>query len=87
MQLQLQQLNKHVKNKVLIAKAKWAAHVCRKIHNMQSHPHVAWEYIQLLTNGSTAHHKKKVKMAMKLDNGILGTNGKQNITVFGPQFE
>ena len=39
-------------------------------------PLVAWEYIHLLTGGSTAHHKKN-----------LATNGKQNMTVFGPHFE
>jgi hypothetical protein len=65
MRVQLQCLNKNVKDKVLIAKARWAAHVCLKIHNMRMNPRVAWEYIRLLTGGSTAHHKKKVKMAMK----------------------
>ena len=34
MQTQLKCLNKHVKDKVLIAKACWAAHICSKIHNM-----------------------------------------------------
>jgi hypothetical protein len=52
-------LNKHVKDKVLIAKARWAAHLCSKIHNMRSNPRVAWEYIRLLTKENTAHHKKK----------------------------
>ena len=50
-------------------------------------PRVAWEYICLLTGGSTCHHKKKVKMAMKLENGNLATNGKENMQVFGPHFE
>ena len=87
MRTQLQNLNKTVKDKVLIAKARWAAHVCSKIHNMRANPRVAWEYIRLLTNGSTCHHKKKVEMAMKLPNGKLATNGKENMKVFGPHFE
>ena len=87
MRTQLQCLNKNVKDKVLIAKARWAAHVCSKIHDMRANPRVAWEYIRLLTNGSTAHHKKKVKMAMKMANGKPATNGKENMAVFGPHFE
>jgi hypothetical protein len=47
--VQLRCLNKNVKDKVLIAKAHWAAHLCSKIHNMRSNPRVAWEYIRLLT--------------------------------------
>ena len=54
---------------------------------MRSNPHVAWEYIHLLTKGNTAHHQKKVKMAMKMADGKLATNGKENITVFGPHFD
>ena len=56
--VQLQYLNKYVKDKVLIAKALWAAHLCSKIHNMHSNPCVAWEYIHLPTKRNTAHHKK-----------------------------
>jgi hypothetical protein len=73
--------------KVLIAKARWAAHVCSKIHDMRTNPCVAWEYNRLLTSGSTAHHKKKVKMAMKMANGKPATNDKDNMAVFGPHFE
>ena len=87
MRTQLQHLNKNVKDKVLIAKARWAAHVCSKIHNMRTNPREAWEYIRILTGGSKAHHKKKVKMAMKMENGKPATNSKENMAVFGPHFE
>jgi hypothetical protein len=87
MHTQLQHLNKNVKDKVLIAKARWAAHVCSKIHDMWTNPRDAWEYIQILTGGSKAHHKKKVKMAMKMENGKTATNSKENMAVFGPHFE
>jgi len=76
-----------VKDKVLITKVRWAAHVSSKIHDMRANPRVVWEYIQLLTCGSTAHHKKKVKMAMKMANGKPATNDKENMVVFGPHFE
>jgi hypothetical protein len=54
---------------------------------MQSNPCVAWEYIHLLTGGTTVHHKKKAQMAMKMANGKLATNGKDNMAVFGPHFD
>jgi hypothetical protein len=89
MRAQLQCLNKNVKDKVLIAKACWVAQLCSKIHDMQSNPnpHVAWEYIPLLTGGTTVHHKKKAQMAMKMANGKLATNGKKKMAVFGPHFD
>jgi hypothetical protein len=80
-------LNKNIKDKVLIAKAQWAAHLCSKIHNMAMNPRLAWEHIHLLTGGSTIHHKKSVPMAMKMPNGNIATNRKENISVFAPHFE
>jgi hypothetical protein len=72
---------------VLISKACWAAHLCSKIHDMILNPHVAWEYICLLTGGTTVHHTKKVQMAMKMANGLLATDGKEYLVVFGPHFD
>jgi hypothetical protein len=63
-----------------------AAHLCSKIHNMRSNPHVAWEYICPLTKGNTVHHKKKVQIARKMTDGKLASNGKEKMTVFGPHF-
>jgi hypothetical protein len=87
MRVQLQCLNKNVKDKVLLAKARWTAHLFSKIHDMQSNPRIAWEYIHLLTGGTTVHHKKKAQMAMKMANGKLATNGNKNMAVFGPHFD
>jgi hypothetical protein len=43
---------------------------------------------RLLTGGTTVHHhKKKAQMAMKMANGKLATNGKENMAVFGPHFD
>jgi hypothetical protein len=85
--LHLARLNKNIKDKVLIAKAQWAAHICSKIHDMAMNPRLAWEHIRLFTGGSIVHHKKSVPMAMNMPNGNLATNGKENISVFGPHFE
>ena len=46
----------------------------------------AWENIDLLAGGETAHHKHNVKMAMKLDNGDLTSNAKGNMSVFSMHF-
>jgi hypothetical protein len=43
----LQRLLKHFKDKVIIAKAKWASHLCSKIHDMAIYPRLAWERIRL----------------------------------------
>ena len=51
--------NSHVKDKVLIVKAKWAAHICSKIRDMVMNPHIAWEQICVLTGGTTVHIRKK----------------------------
>jgi hypothetical protein len=83
----LARLNKTIKDKLLIAKAQWEAHLCSKIHNMGMNQKLAWEHICLLTGGSTAHHKKSVLMAMKMPNGNIATNGKENMSLFGPHFE
>ena len=50
-------------------------------------PRLAWEHIRLLTGGMTVHHKKCVTMAMKMENGRLTSNAKENMSVFGPHFE
>ncbi len=55
-------------------------------HDMVMNPQTAWEYIHLLTGGTTVHHKKKVIMAMKMENGKLAASGKENMSVCGPHF-
>jgi hypothetical protein len=80
-------LNKNIKGKVLIAKARWAAHLCPKVHNMAMNPRLVWERICVLTGSSNAHHKNSVPMAMKMPDGNVATNGKENMSVFGPHFD
>ncbi len=54
---------------------------------MAMNPRLAWEHIQLLTGGTTVHHKKQVTMVMKMENGKLVSSAKENMSVFGPHFE
>ncbi len=54
---------------------------------MAMNPRLAWKHIRLLTGGTTVHHKKRVTMAMKMENGRLTSNAKENMSVFGPHFE
>jgi len=56
------------------------------MHNMRMDPCQAWKNIRLLTDGETAHHKTNINMAMKLENGDLASNAKENMSVFGMHF-
>jgi hypothetical protein len=47
---------------------------------------LAWENTHLLTGGETAHHKTNINMAIKLENGDLVSNAKENMSVFGMDF-
>ena len=82
----LKRLNLHIAISVSSAKVKWYAQICSKIHNMSFNPCVAWEHIHLLTKGKTAHHQKRVHMAMRLSDGTKATNSAENMYVFGPHF-
>ncbi len=69
-----------------MAKARWYSGICSNIHNMRFNPRLAWENINLLASGETAHHKTNINMAMKLDNGDLASNAKENMSVFSMHF-
>jgi hypothetical protein len=71
---------------VELAKARWYSEMCGKIHNMRMNPRLAWENIRILTGRETAHHKTTINMAMKMENGTLASNAKENISVFGMHF-
>jgi hypothetical protein len=53
-------------------------------HDMAMNTILAWEYIRLITDGSTVHHKKSVPMAMKMPNGNIATNGKKSCLFLDP---
>jgi hypothetical protein len=82
----LARVSKHIKDLVLLAKSKWYSNICSHIHDMRMNPRIAWENIRTLMGGESAHHKRVVNMAMKLPDGTLATNNKQNMSVFAPHF-
>jgi hypothetical protein len=86
LQQQLKNVNKRNRNLVDLAKLYWYSGICTNIHNMRMNPRLAWENICLLTGGKTAHHKTNINMAMKLKNGDLASNTKENMSVFGMHF-
>ena len=86
LQLKLKQINKRNHDLVDLAKARWYSGICSNIHNMRFNPRLAWENINLLTGGETAHHKTNINMTMKLENGELASNAKENMSVFSMHF-
>ncbi len=82
----LKEINKRNCDLVELAKARWYSGICEKIHNMRMNPWLAWENIRILTGRETAHHKTTINMAMKMENGTLASNAKENISVFGMHF-
>jgi hypothetical protein len=69
-----------------LTKARWYSGICGKIHNMKMNPCLAWENICILTGGETDHHKMTINMAMKMEDATLGSNTKENMSVFGMHF-
>ena len=82
----LKRITKHVKDMVLLAKSRWYSNICGRIHDMRMNPRLSWENIRTLTGGESAHHKRVINMAMKLPDGSLATNSKENMSVFAPHF-
>ncbi|KAL7524551.1 hypothetical protein ACHAXR_000620, partial [Thalassiosira sp. AJA248-18] len=87
LEIELKRLRKLVGDKVILAKSRWYAHLCEKIHNMSMNPRLAWEYIKILTKGESAQKRKTKNMAMKRSNGDLATNDDENIEVMQPHFQ
>ena len=84
---ELRQMNRHVSDAVILAKLKWYAHLCEKIHDMSMNPKLAWEYIRILTGGESAHHHLTTTMAMKTEDGKLSVTDKERMSVFYPHFQ
>jgi hypothetical protein len=84
--MRLKLVNKRNHDLVELVKARWYKGVCGKIHEMNMDPRLAWENIRILTGGETAHHKTNINMSMRLENGELASNAKENMSVFGAHF-
>ena len=71
-----------VKDLVTTARANWARKQAEKISNLNLFPGEAWRAAKEVMAGDRCHHKSPTVMKMKLPNGNLATNDKQNADVF-----
>ena len=77
----LKKLKFTVNDKIAIAKANWNHKQSDLIHQMCKYPSQAWEASFRLAKGDYSHHRKPVTMKMRMKNGELATNPKQNMEV------
>ena len=84
--MRLKLVNKRNHDLVELAKAHWYKGVCGKIHKMNMDLRLALENIRILTGGKTAHHTTNINMSIRLENGELASNPRENMTVFGAHF-
>ena len=77
----LKKLKLTVNDKIAIAKANWNQKQSNLIHQMCKFPSQAWEASFRLAKGDYSHHWKPVTMKMRMKNGELATNPKQNLEV------
>jgi hypothetical protein len=82
----LKAINKCNQGLVKLAKTSWYKEICGKIHNMRMNPRLAWKNIRILTGGETTHHETNLNMSMRLENGKLASNAKENLSVFDMNF-
>jgi hypothetical protein len=83
----LRRAQRRVNDAVSLAKSKWYADLCQKIHDMGMNPRLAWEHIRMLMGGKSAHHNKIKNMAMRLPDGRLAKNAAENMSVMYPHFQ
>ena len=86
MKSQLREMQRHIDSSIQLAKSKWYEDICNKIHNMRFDPKKAWEYINILTKGETAHYRKRHHMRIRMEDGKLSSNAKETISIFGKHF-
>jgi hypothetical protein len=58
----------------------------KRIHNIKADPRTAWQNINISKGGETTHHKSTINMTMRLPDGSIAKNAKENIAVFAPHF-
>jgi hypothetical protein len=86
----LKEINKQIQGETAIAKAKW--HHDHAIHinqmNERGMTKNSWEHMREMQDGFSfsGHHSKPVTMKMRMDNGELANNDKQNMQAFVKHF-
>ena len=78
----LRNATKKVKDCVAIAKENWSRKKAEKISQMNMFPGEAWKAAREVTARDSCHHQKPTIMKMKMENGNLASNDKQNVDVF-----
>ena len=74
-------MKRHIDSSIQLAKSRWYEDICNKIHNMSFDPKKAWEYINILTKGETAHYRKRHHMRIRMEDGKLSSNAKETINI------
>ena len=82
----LNERTKLVKEAVEVAKAKWTSRRAEKLNQMDVNPKEAWKMAREIEAGVTGHHAKTVAMKMKMENGKLASNDKENMKVMAAHF-
>ena len=77
----LKKLKLTVKDKIAIANANWNRKQSNLIHQMCKFLSQAWESSFCLVKGDYSHRRKPFTMKMRMKNGELATNPKQNMEV------
>jgi hypothetical protein len=78
---ELKESSEKVSHQIAIAKANWSRKKAIFIHKICQTPRQAWQAIKELIAGDSCHHNKPVAMKMKMKNGELASNDKQNMEV------
>jgi hypothetical protein len=81
LKMKLREASKEVSHRIAIAKANWSRKKAEHIHSICKSPNQAWKAIKELIAGDNCHHNKPVTMKMKMENGELASNNKQNLDV------
>ena len=78
---ELKESSEKVGHQIAIAKANLSRKKAIFIHKICQTPRQAWQAIKELIAGDSCHHNKPVAMKMKMKNGELASNDKQNMEV------
>ena len=82
----ISECNKQVKEAVEVAKAKWVASRAEKLNQMNADPKEGWRMAREIKAGVTGHHTKPITMKMRMKDGRLANNDKQNMEVMATYF-
>jgi hypothetical protein len=83
----VKELTKSVREQVEIAKTKWISAMAEKINSLNVSPKEAWQCLREVEDGVGGHHTKPITMRMRLENGKLANNDRDNMKVFSKHLQ